>query len=564
MRHFLSLLALLGGALTVFAQAEFTATASPTRVEQLGYVEVTYEVDAAEATDFEAPDFAPFRPIGGASRQSSTTIVNGRASYSLRISYTLLAEEEGRHEIPPATIAVDGRRVRSNSLVIEVTPGTAAEGAPAGDEEVFALTVLSADTVYLGERVLISSELLNRVDIRTYSLLAPLDLTGLQVDQLRRPGSYPRRRRVGDEEYQVTRLQVVDAYATRPGGFDLGTQALDVGVVQPGRRRSFFFGPATESRRVVTPPVTLTVLPLPPGAPADFAGAVGTWAFTGDFVGGREITTADAVEFDLTARGRGDVSRLTAPELEWPAGWRALPAETVRDERFETDTGLVFVRTFRYALVPEAAGDFTLSATLSYFDTDAGAYVSWAATPVDVSVRGGGRQPAQDRRASRAAGDDVDLPLASEDSRVVGGFWVARPWYWAALALAPLLVVGAGVWRGLRRRPRRRPETPADPLAEGRARLTAARARLDDPGGFYAAVLEALERYAEDRLGLPKSEQTPGAIEAAFAKTGGRQLAAGFLRARALADRGRYGGGTDRAGREEALAELERVLSARA
>ena len=152
----------------VLAQASLVATASATRVEQLGYVEVTYEVDDAAAADFEAPDFAPFRPIGGASRQSSTTIVNGRASYSSRISYTLLAEGAGRHEIPPASILVDGRRVRSNPLVIEVTPGrpAATTDAELAERELFARTVLTEDTVYLGERFLITSELLNRVDIR--------------------------------------------------------------------------------------------------------------------------------------------------------------------------------------------------------------------------------------------------------------------------------------------------------------------------------------------------------------------------------------------------------------
>ena len=155
----------------------------------------------------------------------------------------------------------------------------------------------------------------------------------------------PRRQRIGDQEFQVTRLQVLDAYATRAGRYDLGSQALDVGVVKAGgRRRGFFFGPATESRRVLTAPVTLTVLPLPEGAPADFSGAVGEWGFEGRFVGGTELTTADALAFELTARGRGDVSRLTAPALEWPTGWRALPAETVRDESVETDIGLTFTR----------------------------------------------------------------------------------------------------------------------------------------------------------------------------------------------------------------------------
>ena len=560
---------LLAALLAVLAQASpaqpssFTATATPTRVPHLGYVRVTYQLDGAEASGFEAPDFSPFRQIGGASEQTSTTIVNGRVSRSMRVSFDLLAQEVGMHTIPPANVHVNGARVPSPPVTIEVLPAASPPTAAAlADAEVFAQTVLGKDTVYVGERVLIESELLNRVDIRTYSMLAPLDLTGLQADQLRRFGSYPRRRRVGGEEFQVTRLQVLDAYATRPGRFDLGAQALDVGVVQPGRRRSFFFGPATESRRVMTAPVTLTVLPLPLGAPDDFAGAVGAWAFEGDFVGGAEITTADAVEFELTARGRGDVSRLTAPELSWPAGWRALPPETTRDESFETDSGMVFVRSFRYALVPEAPGRFSLGASLSYFDAEAAAYRRWSAAPVTVEVRAASGDTPAKRRDAPPAGAGSDLPLAPEASRVIGAFWVRQTWYWLLLAAVPLVLAGVGAWRVLRKRTRDQPHAPTDPLAEGRARLAEARARLDDPTGFYAAVLEALDRYAEDRLGLPRSAQSPEALRAAFARTGHDAHAEGFLRARALSDRGRYGGGTDRAGREEALRELERTLSA--
>lgn len=537
-----------------------TATASPSRVEQLGYVEVSYEVDDATAADFEPPDFAPFRPVGGASRQSSTTIVNGRAAHSSRISYTLLAEDVGRFEIGPASIRVGGRRLRSNPLTVEVSaPTSPASGTDSAGREIFAATVLSADTVYLGERVLIASELLNRVDIRTYSMLAALDLTGLQTDKLRRFGGYARRRRVGDQEYQVTRLQVLDAYATRPGSYDLGTQALDVGVVTgDGRRRGFFFGPRTESRRVVTSPVTLTVLPLPAGAPANFAGAVGEWGFTGRFTGGTELTTADAVTFELTARGRGDVTRLTPPELAWPSGWRALPPELTTDERVETDIGLTFVRTYRYELIPEAPGAYELDAALSYFDTQTERYERWRATPLPVSVRG------DDLRAGSASAkpDDGGLPLPIGAPRVSRGFWVTQAWYWALLGAMGLSVAAAAVWRVLRKRYRKRSNEYADPLAEGRARLSDARDRLDDPPMFYAAVLAALERFGEDKLGLRKSAQTAEGVRAAFAKTGDPAAAEGFLRARAVADRGRYGGGVDREGRAAALAELEEVLSA--
>ena len=562
MRSLLFLLLSWVGCATVLAQApRLTATASDTRVEQYGLVRVTYTVEGGEATGFEAPSFDGFAVLGGPSRESSTTIINGRVRSSFRISYNLSAKQPGRFRIAPASMEIGGRRVRSEAIDIEVVPIRSPSADLQGeDAEVFARTSLERDTVYVGQRIVLQTELFNRVNIRTYSMLTVPTMVGLQIDQLRRFDSYARQRDIGGRQYQVSRVQVLEAFATLPGRYEIEPQVFEVRIPEEGRRSSFLFGPPTRTERVSTAPQVLTVLPLPQNAPPDFIGAVGSWRFGGGFADSRDLTTSDALTFRLSARGRGDVSRLTAPALDWPEGWRALPVQTTREESFETDTGMVFVREFEYTLVPERPGRFALAPSVSYFDVDSRRYETWEAVPIELDVTGSGATGASDDGGAEAG--DVSPPVAfPERPNVIRGYWVTQPWYWMLMGLVPLSVLGAWVYRVLRKRKTQRPEVATDPLLEGRQRLANARTRLDEPVAFYAALGEALDRFAQDRLGLARSEQSGAALRSAFAKTGNADDAEAFLRAKALADQGRYGGGTDRAGREQALGELERVLS---
>ncbi len=547
----------------VLAQAPtLTAEASDTRIDQFGFVRITYSTEGGEGSNFRPPDFKDFTVLGGPSRQSTTTIVNGRVSSSFRISYDLAARRDGTFTIPPASIDIGGQRITSNTLQIEVVKADNTIAAKDVDgAEVFAQTTLEQRQAYVGERVLLETQLLNRVDIRTYSLLSAPELGGLQVDQLRRFDNYPRQRNIGGRDYQVTRVQLLEAFATLPGRYEIGTQTFEVGIVEPGGRGGFFFSPPTRPKRINTAPVTLEVLPLPTGAPEDFIGVVGNWVFSGGFrQNPSDISTADALTFDLRTRGRGDASRLNSPALDWPSGWRALPVKTVREESFETDSGMVFVREFEYTIVPERAGNFELAPSLSYFDITSKRYETWRAEPLSLTVRQG-----KGTRATSGAGDsDSDLAI---DSRlpakpvVIRGFWVSQPWYWALLALLPLSVAATWLYQLRQTRLAEHPAPKVDPLEEGRRRLQTTREQLDAPLAFYTALGTALDRFAQDRLALAQSEQTDAKLRAAFARTGHSDAADAFVRARALADQGRYGGGTDREGRLTALAELERVLS---
>ena len=559
--------ALLAGALALSAQATFTARASRTSLTEGGSLRVTFTLaDAPEAgIDFAPPAFPGFEVISGPNVANSYTVVNGRTSSAQGISYELLALEAGERAIGPARITVGGAVLATDPLALAVAPAQLDAKGGLDPEAVVQLRLrLPRDTVYVGEEVRVELELYNRQRIHTYTFTRPLRFgDGLRGEALRNFRARERRERIDGVDWSVRTLRAYDAYAGRPGEYALGPAALRAQVVtEGGRRRGFFFAPPTDPVEALSDRRVVTVLPLPAGAPVGFTGAVGRWRFEGRYDDVPDLTTADALTFTLYAQGQGDVGRLRAPELAWPEGWRAYPAEQVLDRTTETDTGTVYTRGYAYTLVPQRGGRFTLAPEVSHFDASRGGYVAYAPPPLTVDVRdvGGGAGYA----AEAPDGEPEAFAPYRGPARVAVDLWAGRPWFAWALAAGPLLALVG--WGGAVLRKRRRGRAGAvarvDPVAEGRRRLRAARASIGEAPAFYREVRLALERYAEDRLGLPASRQSEGEVRAAFAKTAGGPARAGrFLEARALADRGLYGGGTDEAGRRAALAELEVLLS---
>ena len=573
----LPLLALCLSATAAAQQLAFGSEVSSRRVEVGQTFQVVFTLTGARSGNLTPPDFEGLEVLSGPAFASSFSVGGGRRSASATYTFDVAAEREGTVTIGPATMRVGGKVFKSRSIPVRVSaatpppPGT----APAASEEVAVRLRLERDTVYVGEPVDVRVDLLTRVQVRSYEALRPLRLGDLSSQALRNFDANARRVDVEGIAFSQQTLQAFEVVAPRAGVYEIGPVSIRANVATEGgrRRRSFFFSPRTRPVDARSGRRRLVVLPLPSPAPPDFSGLVGRWRFNVEYADGLEsLTTADAVTASLVMQGRGDATRIGAPDLEWPEGWRVYPPELEAERDMETDTGYVFTRVYEYTLAPERSGASELRPTLSYFDTQTRRYerVVLPSARTRVAAAPGGDAHAD---IVTAAGDDDEvaeaLPLIEGPGELPRAAWARYAWFWWTLVLGPAVALGAAMYRHWRRR--RASAGPGavgavDPVAEGRRRLAAARADLADADAFYRAVRGALERYAEERLGLTPSEQTESALREAFARgyAGGDDGAADaerFLAARALADRGLYGGGTDEAGRRRALAELERLLS---
>ena len=137
---------------------------------------LTFTVNA-EGSGFRASPMPDFNLLSGPSTSQSTSmsIINGKMSQSMTMSYTFVLEavREGKFTVNPAQITVGGKVYKSNSLTIQVVKGNApppqAQGQgqsqqrggntvdnTIGNDNLFVRVDLSTKSVYEGEPIVVT------------------------------------------------------------------------------------------------------------------------------------------------------------------------------------------------------------------------------------------------------------------------------------------------------------------------------------------------------------------------------------------------------------------------
>src|ERR1700741_391667 len=105
-------------ATSVFSQ-KFTAQVSKNKVAAGEMFQLTFSVNAS-ASNFKAPNLSDFDVYSGPNQSTSMQIINGNMSQSISLSYVLSPKKEGKFTIGAASVVVNGAKLESNPISIEV------------------------------------------------------------------------------------------------------------------------------------------------------------------------------------------------------------------------------------------------------------------------------------------------------------------------------------------------------------------------------------------------------------------------------------------------------------
>lgn len=150
-----------------------------------------------------------------------------------------------------------------------------------------------------------------------------------------------------------------------------------VGNILMQQNRGFF---AVAQQEVPVAPLELSALPLPPGAPADFADTVGQYTIEAT-TSAHSLAMHEAVEVEIIVRGSGNLSQLACPEPEDSQNWLLVPP--TRKPILGADgevQGMIFSRLMR----PTAEVSGLPSFSFSYFDPKEMAYRTAATKPIPL------------------------------------------------------------------------------------------------------------------------------------------------------------------------------------
>lgn len=203
------------------------------------------------------------------------------------------------------------------------------------------------------------------------------------------------------------------------------------------------------------PVFTIGALPLPPGAPANFADMVGEYTISATTTA-KTLAMHEAVEVEITVKGSGNLEQLECPKPNDAADWKLVPAtrKPIVGPNGET-LGMVFSQLLR----PTAEVGGIPSFSFSYFDPKRMEYRQAATAPIplqwrDTEANGSGIQhvaAAEPPPAGTVPVAEMTDIYGYMPRAMYGSSWTLPRWVWYLLYLpAAIIFLALGI-KALRR-----------------------------------------------------------------------------------------------------------------
>ena len=571
MKRLSTILALLAVATAVSAQTSIKVQV-PNVVALDEQFNISFVIEGENApTDFNWSQGDDFQLVWGPQKGTSTsiTIVNGKRTRSSQHTYTyiLIPLKAGTFTLPTAVATVKGEKIESVRTTVEVVSGGVSSGGNAQSgssssgsasqggsqsrssstgeiprEDLFLRLSLSRTNVVVGEPVTATLKLYQRVNIAGFEDAKFPTFNGFWSQEVQAPTTIDfKRESYNNMIYNTAILRSYVLIPQQAGDITIDPAELVclVNVRAPSSSSNSIFDSffqedyRTIRKRVVSESPKVHVSRLPAGAPASFGGGVGSFSIKTS-LSKDSLRTHDAGSLLVTISGNGNVSLLEAPKISFPPDFEVYDVK-VTDNTDKSTGRTTGSKTFEYPFIPRSHGSFKLDPVeYSYYDIDAGRYVTLHGDPITLNVARGndsdapqGGQMVQGtvRRDVKSLGSDIRFIATKKPSLSrQGSFFVFSGLFWCLLAL--LLAAAVAAYLLLRRRAARRADVVG---TRGRAATKMAQKRLAVAQGYlknnlYTAFYEELHRallgFISDKLNIDSADMTKENIAASLAAGG--------------------------------------------
>ena len=354
----------------------------------------TFRIEAQETDKMPSVNISSllddFTIVSGPAQQTNYSWTNGKSASTKSLSWTLSPNRAGRLVIPELIISTGGKKYKTNPIRINVQKS----GAVASAKELFILTEIDKDELYMGEQVTVTYKLYTRVQLGLEKIDYPKSVGFWQEDlSIPQPPRF-NRTSIKGVEYQVATLYKVALFPTKTGSLEISPMSITAQVrkKQKNNRRSiwddpFFssFNNRTVQKLIRTDVVKVNVNPYPEGQPADFTGAVGdfnirTWVDTS------EVRINEAVTLNVELRGTGNINMFSLPEINFPGDMDVFPPNSSfeKEKLWDQYTGTIL---WEYILIPRGSGRYQLPRIqLSFLNPKDGSWNKAGAKSISLNV----------------------------------------------------------------------------------------------------------------------------------------------------------------------------------
>ena len=331
-----------------------------------------YSIDT-HGNNFKSPNFNGLRVLSGPnpSTQSSYSYVNGKSQNSTKTTYSyyLKATKEGTFKISPATIKVDGKTIKSKPYQIKIVKGSEKNKAQqkALSDNLFIKVEVSKKNIVVGEQIMATYKLFNRLELNNTELSELPDLNGFWTKDLESSSRF-KRDVIDGIPYNVAIVKQSVLTAQKSGKLIIDPMELKCSIrVKNNNRNRGFFGNnyQIQEEYISSKAITINVAELP-SPPPNFHGAVGKFTIKSE-VDNTTVNANDAITYKLTITGTGNIELIEPLAIQFPEDFEVYDPK-ISDRIFEGGRKRS-IKTFEYLLIPRYEGEFTIpSSSLVYYN----------------------------------------------------------------------------------------------------------------------------------------------------------------------------------------------------
>ena len=516
--------------------AKFTARA-PQAVVAGDKFQLVYTLNA-EGSDIRLGNIENFDNLMGPSTtySHSTSIINGKVTRetTYTITYILKALKEGNFTIPPATIVVDGKKIESNSLKIEVikvgnvsqqqSQGGSAPASAASNDDLFITVTPSKTSVYQNESLVLTTKIYTKVKLDGFSDIKEPALSSFIAQDLKQPNDINFTiENINGQTYNVGTFTQKLLFPQKTGKLTIDPTEIEFLVRQRTARRSrsvfddfFESNYRSVKKSVKSKPITINVKPLPAGRPEGFSGGVGRLNMTAS-VNKTEADINDGITLKVIVNGTGNHKFIEDPEIKFPADFDDFDPK-IANNITNSIAGMKGSKTYEYLLIPRHAGTFTIpSIKFSYFDPSSGTYKTSNSQDITINVAKGEGGETGNSTVVRSTVTKENVKFIGKDIRFIKtgnarlkpiGTFIFGSLSFFSLLLAPffLFILLFIVYRKKIKENANIQLTKtkrANKVAKKRLKQSAHFLKAGQKEAFYEELLRALWGYMSDKLTIP-------------------------------------------------------------
>ena len=365
---------LLCTALTCFAQGDapvITSISSTNLVKgEYAVLHLTYRDEAPEKKPPESMDTQDIAiRLRGSHRQS----INGQRFYSYR--YLVAPQKAGNFTIPSLVLPHKGITSQSLEIPLSVhSPDSLIHArAPYQGRDISFYSALfpQKTSLYPGEAISVEYKIFipQSAQPQRWGLPKVEEMSNCTAWRFQSPSSS------NDIGYAVLDGQqyAVASYSTvlsaiKPGQASFGPLETEVYISPSTSRPQWGFMRKTVELPVPYQATEFTIKPFPSTPPAEFQGAVGTFAIEAVLPTKTSISLNESITAAVTVSGSGNLPHIEAPLLEDSSTWKVIDISKAElGEERKSLTGSV---TFNYILQPQRGADSFPRFTFSHFNPE--------------------------------------------------------------------------------------------------------------------------------------------------------------------------------------------------